>query len=72
MAALYLELVGMYEEEHPPESAGTRADRHFLMAGKIEDGELTKQDMQLITPVFAYGHIDAQQCLTVKKRFIWF
>ncbi len=72
MAALYLELVGMYEEEHPAVSADVVADRHLIMAEKIEAGELTKQDMQLITPIFAYGHIDVQQCLTVKKRFIWF
>ena len=63
----------MYQEQFPVEcgfAAATSAQG--LLVEKIKSGALSKKDIALIEPVFAYGHVDIHKYVKPKKRFIWF
>ncbi|EPJ45224.1 MAG: hypothetical protein OFPI_37590 [Osedax symbiont Rs2] len=73
LAELYVELALMYEEDFPVKcgfAAATSAQT--MLVEKINPGALSKTDIALIEPIFAYGHVDIHKHVTAKKRFIWF
>ena len=73
LAELYVELALMYEEEFPVECGFAEATKaQALMVDKIKSGALSKKDIALIEPIFAYGHVDIHTYIKPKKRFIWF
>lgn len=73
VAALYVELAMMYQEDFPVACHTDPAiNQQTQMVEKIQMGDLTKKDILTIEPVFVYGHVDIHRYLKPKKRFIWF
>jgi hypothetical protein len=73
LAALYVELASMYEEEFPHESETLYFNQiRTSMVERITEESLSKKDIATIEPIFVYGHVDIHQYVTAKKRFIWF
>lgn len=73
IAALYVELAVMYQEEFPVECVAEPAiNQQTRWVEKIKAGDLSKKDIQVIEPIFVYGHVDVHRYLKPKKRFIWF
>lgn len=63
----------MYQEDFPADDSTTEnMENCALMVEKIRSDSLSKQDIQIIEPVFNYGHMDVHQYLKAKKRFVWF
>ena len=72
LAALYVELVSMYEEEFPAHSKRLPLTPICEdMIERMEDDLLSKEDILTIEPIFVYGHIDIHSHVKAKKRFIW-
>lgn len=73
LAALYVELLCMYEEDFPAEETSTsNIAKQAVIIDKIKLGAVSKTDIQYIEPIFLYGHVDIHRYITAKKRFIWF
>jgi len=73
LAALYVELLGMYEEDFPiEETTVSSLEEKAVIINKIKSGAVYKTDMRFIEPIFIYGHVDIHRYITPKKRFIWF
>lgn len=73
LAALYVELAVMYQEEFPAQCDEEPAiNQQNVMVEKIQTGALSKRDIKIIETIFVYGHVDVHRYLKPKKRFIWF
>jgi len=72
LAALYVELLSLYEEDFPQAAEASSDEQQMLFINKILAGKISAKDIQLIEPVFSYGHVDIHRYIQPKKRFIWF
>lgn len=73
LAALYIELISMYQEEFGAACQIEPAiSQQSIMIEKIKMGTLSKQEIDMVEPIFVYGHIDIHRYVEPKKRFIWF
>ena len=73
LAALYVELASMYEEEFPQKSETLYLNQiRTSMVERITAESLSKKDIATIEPIFVYGHVDIHRYVKPRKRFIWF
>lgn len=73
LASLYQELSMKYEEDFPVECGFAKATQErMIMLDKIRQGTLSKKDIRLVEPIFAYGNIAISDYIQPKKRFGFF
>ena len=73
LAELYIKFSLKYEEENYVECGFKQAtETRQMIIKKIKSGSLSKKDIRLIEPVFAYSNVNIHNLITPKKRFIFF
>lgn len=73
LAQLYINLSLKYEEDNYVECGFKQAtEAREVIINKIKSGSLSKKDIRLIEPVFAYGNVNINDLIIPKKRFIFF